>query len=917
MFSQEHATTMIDMEARQLTGMLKKKSKTLRGWFNAMSEENHVVALFNPESYRREVFTKRSVFLLVEVLSFLFVACVYAPGDFGEEPAYLCPGESTSGPGGGGLIQFPRFDDGHDVVSFASWVVFNAFYDAMVNTFWLWPAGLLLWALYVVGGNIHRTRELHAARLLELTRPEEVMTPFEIDDATEVRVAKNMLHAAQLVLQRLTNAIRWRKQYLDLPPRLKRFLDVWLGLTIPQHRRLEAQVATINANIQMIGDAMDLTKERIKGLDDAEHAKAMRNRSKCPRFLPACLKWWWSSRQKKKGIQARKLAAAKASLPYEIQLSVLRREAMIDKINGNTLLVFVVIWKMPWFLRGAARRLKVACFEWYSGIDDEGEGTKELIQDMLKTKEKAMYLGGAYLVFVTLYIFLTAIRLEDNEVVRMVLLTTLVSEGMNAVVMQPLELLLFAGFLPAVAVSLVIYDMKRFFRDETRDALRMRRRGATPKVVNEEARFELSPQWSKIEAEVAFDAAGGRNKEPWQQQSVRGVERVPTSPRRAMVETSSWSISANLHRKGVRSLRELRNRKVVTKEVLARDIHLSDEQVAAFWRIIHPEDRVEIPVEKPTTVLRKVAQFFMGSTSAADQQSSLRKPANPAAVFPVLSGPSEWDEKDDEDEGMDAQVPQEQAAVHSALTAFKRRLIRTAPPGPFEESKGSHPDEDEKSATEDVHVDAAAPIVNDEEVPSSASMRQWLDDIQQGYGALYAPMFTSLGANTVDEMRSLSKSQLRGIVGQLTSDDDARRAIRAALRGHLRSPPPAPENEGVVATATEENDGPGAAQAQEAAVPEAEQSQQPEQEELPNNTNAETTAEGEPDLSIEQWLDSLEHGWGSRYSFVFTDRGFSTLSRLHSIRRGDLQEVQVAMRASGMDQASRRVLRSALRSLLG
>ena len=238
MFSQEHATAMIDMEARQLTAMLKKRKKTMHGWLNALSEDNHVVALFNPESYRREVFTKRSVFFLVEVLSFLFVACVYAPGDFGEEPAYLCPGESTSGPGGGGLIQFPRFDDGYDVVSFASWVVFNLFYDAMVNTFWLWPAGLLLWALYVVGGNIHRTRELHAARLLELTRPEEVMTPFEIDDATEVRVAKNMLHAAQLVLQRLTNAIRWRKQYLDLPPRLKRFLDVWLGLTIPQHLSL-------------------------------------------------------------------------------------------------------------------------------------------------------------------------------------------------------------------------------------------------------------------------------------------------------------------------------------------------------------------------------------------------------------------------------------------------------------------------------------------------------------------------------------------------------------------------------------------------------------------------------------------------------------------------------------------------------
>ena len=112
----------------------------------------------------------------------------------------------------------------------------------------------------------------------------------------------------------------------------------------------------------------------------------------------------------------------------------------------------------------------------------------------------------------------------------------------------------------------------------------------------------------------------------------------------------------------------------------------------------------------------------------------------------------------------------------------------------------------------------------EEIVSNTISVEHWLDDIQQGYGALYAPIFTALGANNVDEMLKLSKSQIRGIVGQLTGDDDARRAIRAALRGHVRSPPSAPENEGVIATNTEENEGPGAAQAQEAAVPEAEQS---------------------------------------------------------------------------------------------
>ena len=85
------------------------------------------------------------------------------------------------------------------------------------------------------------------------------------------------------------------------------------------------------------------------------------------------------------------------------------------------------------------------------------------------------------------------------------------------------QLFVFAGFLPAVGASLLLYDMKRFFRDETRMALRVRRRNATRlDVVNQGASFELSPQWRKIESEVILDVAARRQKP--QQQSVRSAE---------------------------------------------------------------------------------------------------------------------------------------------------------------------------------------------------------------------------------------------------------------------------------------------------------------------------------------------------------------------------------------------------------
>ena len=62
---------------------------------------------------------------------------------------------------------------------------------------------------------------------------------------------------------------------------------------------------------------------------------------------------------------------------------------------------------------------------------------------------------------------------------------------------------------------------------------------------------------------------------------------------------------------------------------------------------------------------------------------------------------------------------------------------------------------------------------------ASQSCEDWLDGIQNGYGALYAPLFTTRGAYTADEIHDLDDDALRDIVREL-KEKDARRAIRAA-----------------------------------------------------------------------------------------------------------------------------------------
>jgi hypothetical protein len=272
-------------------------------------------------------------------------------------------------------------------------------------------------------------------------------------------------------------------------------------------------------------------------------------------------------------------------------------------------------------------------------------------------------------------------------------------------------------------------------------------------------------------------------------------------------------------------------------------------------------------------------------------------------VFPVLSGPSEWEEKDgsDEDEDEDSNLPREQAVVHFAAAAFKR-LSRAAPPGPVEESKGTHPEEDEESTESEVQTagnNIETPSIDGDGAMSSPALtEQWLDDIQQGYGALYAPIFTALGVATVDQIHHLEDAQLTDIVRQLT-EKTARRAIRAALLAHVRSPPAPEEDEG--------------ARAAQALAPTNEQSR-PEQQEVPTMATTansdDVAAISSPVVSAEQWLDGIQQGYGALYAPIFTALGANTVDEMRNLDKSQLKGIVQQMTAN--DDA-RRAIRAALR----
>ena len=108
----------VEIHMRGVLRQMEGKTKVFNNWMESLRVDNDIMALFNPESYRRDLFTKRSIFLLVNVLSLLFVTAVYTPAP--QAGGFICPGTATQGVGGSGLLPFPENRSGWSMFTWVS-----------------------------------------------------------------------------------------------------------------------------------------------------------------------------------------------------------------------------------------------------------------------------------------------------------------------------------------------------------------------------------------------------------------------------------------------------------------------------------------------------------------------------------------------------------------------------------------------------------------------------------------------------------------------------------------------------------------------------------------------------------------------------------------------------------------------------
>ena len=971
--SQERASAEIEYEARRLGAHLKGQTRVKENWFRTLNTDNHLVALLNPESYRRENFTKRSVFLLSEVLSLLFVACLFAP--FGQGEYYVCPADDTSGPGGlGGLLEIPKgLTFGELIWAFVQ----GELVATIINTLYLWPVGYLMFALYTLSARILKTRYMHETRLFELKAPRKLLAAFDCNEAIDLCVAANLLKSARHFLQRLSMIIRWRKKYLEWPLWVQAVMDNTCGLRIPQHHRLENHLDEMTGMIALIDDALDQIKDSIERLDgdklpmvveaneeaaadragqraeargafvnsarsrdtsaallDHEQMALERQRRSVRRHKFSRL-WAWISGRRKAQKKARQQRAARASLPHEVQMSVIRREAMIESFEGKDIVVFRRSVKVPRILWSFVQWLKVFCFENFGGLEDTSEGALAVVEQMEKQQQRAAIIGSVYLVFATFFIFLTAVRLSDNDTIMSIMVTTFVVEGAYVAVVQPMEVLLTAAFLPALAAGIFYRDVTKHMQVEHREANRVRRFDARKRVVDPSEPFEFSPEWRKIESDVTF---WGSERHVSAKVGDSALDEVrcagPTRDRRVI--STSWDLHRELQRHGVKCLRDLRNPRIVSKVVLADDLGLSEYQVEAFWRAVHGHKhghKIRVHVAARRGLGAIVSNLFQGKRSPSGSPSGKAKPSS---VFPVLSAseetssvPEEKAEEKDDNVVSAAVMKLEQLRVSSnggpnggagitsdamtprGVTELRSPTADNIPddaPAEIDDALVAEPDagpqveEKEKpevsmhAPTCDANGADAAPAEIDEAL---LPIEEWLDGLEQGYGAKYAHLFARHKVTHAGHLRNLSMRRLQHIISKLT-DKKARRNVRAAMKGHLRSV--LPENEEEARLKAEE-------EAAAAAKAKADAGARLKAEE---ETAAAAKAKAEEEAPIEGWLDGLKQGYGVEYAHLFAVHKVTKVRHLQRLSMRRLQDIVSQL----TDKIARRNIRAAMKSHL-
>jgi hypothetical protein len=110
---------------------------------------------------------------------------------------------------------------------------------------------------------------------------------------------------------------------------------------------------------------------------------------------------------------------------------------------------------------GCIRSFKRFIYTTYCQLEVDTGRTSISRRQLVLQKRISYAVGITYLLMCTFYIFLYAVKVQDNEVVSSVLMSVAFSDGLEVLVTGPCTMVMTAGLFPMLAVGLVSNDIRK------------------------------------------------------------------------------------------------------------------------------------------------------------------------------------------------------------------------------------------------------------------------------------------------------------------------------------------------------------------------------------------------------------------------------------------------------------------------
>ena len=447
-----HQSTFKRFE-EEMTESINDRKKVLRNWWSSLKEDNDLFSLIcaGGGSWETNAASKRSVLLLAKVISFLFLSSLSAPSE------YLCATEDDDLTDDDVASLF--LDDiissvgdmngsGDAILSFLYWfggVFFQLFWKAM----WVLPVTIIVWFEFSVTDLLHETDDLHEERLMEI-HENVILMPQNLVTVEEAMAAEALLFTLDYVLKR-------QHRYISntmLTEEVKETLTTagaehGEGVVVDDHE-LSLVRAYLDGCVQLVSVALANMQARV-GVLKVEEME--RNRGLVLGSRARSL-----HRKKERARNERVLLS---QIPEAAQLKLIEQKKLLKCFNGT-----VFGYEVPAWLGRPIKWLKRRLYMLYLM---EGVGASKASisrRSLTRLLYVVRVIFVLYLVFCTVFVYLFAVSVQDNDVINTVLIMVSVQYTIENLVTGPVKMLVMAGVIPALVAFTVVPDIQRFIQDE-------------------------------------------------------------------------------------------------------------------------------------------------------------------------------------------------------------------------------------------------------------------------------------------------------------------------------------------------------------------------------------------------------------------------------------------------------------------